>query len=179
MYHDWKSLYKTLLEHNVKDNGKNEKRETNWMKYCRGLYDGLKYLVYDNGEEIINELAATPVLTDSNLEIISLISNQIHGLGFALTCDWIKECGCLWVSKPDNHIKCVVQYIKKTETIKDKDVLIFIDSWAKELRHSGRFDNISAYKIDKIIWLLCTGNFYLDDNKIGHSAVFKTIDLLR
>ena len=50
-------------------------------------------------------------------------------------------------------------------------------SWAKAVRTTG--DNtVTAYKIDKMLWLLCTGEFYLDDRRTGREAIYRKIDSL-
>ena len=81
-YSDWESIYNAMLAGGITDNGSKEKKESNWEKYCRGLYDGLRFLAYGNGERIIKDLVAVSALTDQELKEIYTISNQIHGLGF-------------------------------------------------------------------------------------------------
>jgi len=125
-YSDWESIYNAMLAGGITDNGSKEKKESNWEKYCRGLYDGLRFLAYGNGERIIKDLVAVSALTDQELKEIYTISNQIHGLGFPLTCDWLKECGCTWLAKPDVHISRVVKYLKSDEKFKDKDILMMM-----------------------------------------------------
>jgi len=178
-YPDWRSIYDAMLAAGIKDNGNRENNETNWEKYCRGLYDALQFLTINNGEKKIKDLVAASKLTDMELKEISAISREIHGLGFVLTCDWLKECGCTWLAKPDVHIKGVVKYIQGNEKLKDEDVLKLMFTWAEAVKNSGADKYATAYKIDKIIWLLCTGEFYLDDRKIGRKVIYRIIDSLR
>lgn len=63
-------------------------------------------------------------------------------------------------SKPDVHIVEVLTSLQFSE--KD-DIQIFeeivrISSDCKEIDNT-----ITPYKVDKIIWLICSGKFYLDD----------------
>ena len=51
-------------------------------------------------------------------------------------------------------------------------------SWAETVKSSGEDIGATAYKIDKIIWLLCTGEFYLDDRRVGREAIYRRIDAL-
>lgn len=178
-YSDWESIYNSMLASSIKDNGSKEKKESNWEKYCHGLYDGLQFLTAGNGDRIIKDLVSVSELTDKELNDIYAISNQIHGLGFALTCDWLKECGCTWLAKPDVHINAVVKYLKADVKLKDEDVLKLMFSWAETLNSSGEDIGATAYKIDKIIWLLCTGEFYLDDRRTGREAILRRIDSLK
>ena len=177
VYPDWESIYNAMISAGITDNGIKEKKETNWEKYCRGLYDGLRFLTTDNGEKKINDLVAISELTGKELREISAISKGIHGLGFALTCDWLKECGCTWLAKPDVHINGVVKYMQHNEALKDEDVLRIMFSWAEAVRTAGD-KTVTAYKIDKILWLLCTGEFYLDDRRTGREAIYRQIDTL-
>jgi len=178
-YSDWESIYNAMLAGGITDNGIKDKKESNWEKYCRGLYDGLRFLTAGNGDRIIKDIVSVSALTDRELKDIYSISNQIHGLGFALTCDWLKECGCTWLAKPDVHINGVVKYLKADEKLKDEDVLKLMFSWAETVKLSGEDKDATAYKIDKIIWLLCTGEFYLDDRRVGREAIYRKIDALR
>lgn len=178
-YTDWESIYNAMLTGGITDNGIKDKKESNWEKYCRGLNDGLRFMTVGNGEKIIKDLVAVSELTEKELRDISIISNQIHGLGLPLTCDWLKECGCTWLAKPDVHINGVVKYLKADEKLKDEDVIKLMFSWAETVKLSGEDKDATAYKIDKIIWLLCTGEFYLDDRRVGREAIYRKIDALR
>ena len=108
---------------------------------------------------------------------IKKISGAIHGLGIALTCDWLKECGCTYLAKPDGHVKAVIKswYDKATE----EEILKIMYKWAKMVRESGLDNKATAYKLDKIIWLLCTGNFYHDKMKSGQDAICGRIKALK
>lgn len=178
-YPDWKSIYDAVRKEGVDKNGIGAKKETNWEKYCKGLFDGLQYLIRKNGEAEIKHLTTVNQITKNEIASIRAISKKIHGLGFALTCDWLKECGCTWLAKPDVHIKGVVMHLKNVEAIKDDDVLNEMFAWADKVKSSGIDANATAYKLDKIIWLLCTGKFYLDDRKTGREAIYKEIDSLK
>jgi len=164
-------IYKVFKKN---DNGTGNK-ESNWEKYCKGLFDGVVFLNDNDGINEINNLVNYSFNEPEDfLEALKKVKNiekKIHGLGFALTCDWLKECGCEWLAKPDVHIMEVVKYFKKKEKISNKEVLEFIFDWSKLV-------DSTSYKIDKIIWLLCTGNFYLTEAKFGRSAIYKEIDKL-
>ena len=174
-----KDIYKKFIKLGIKDNGTGNNKETNWKKYCKGLYDGMAFLYKENGLQILKNLTKAEDLIEDNLKHITSISEGIHGLGFALTCDWLKESGCIWLAKPDVHINEVVKKIISCDEIKDIDTLIFMDSWAKLLRTGKKHKDVTTYKLDKVIWLLCTGNFYLHETKIGRDMILQEIDTLR
>ncbi|MBR3094380.1 MAG: hypothetical protein IKH12_02170 [Clostridia bacterium] len=178
-YSDWQSIYQAVIDRGISDNGMKKKKETNWEKYCRGIYDGLQFLACENGGKIIRDLVAVTTLTEKELFKVIEISKRIHGLGFSLTCDWLKECGCTWLAKPDVHIYSVIQALNPKKKLKDRDVIELMYSWADAVKESGADNTVTAYKIDKIIWLLCTSEFYLDDGiKAGRDAIIRKIKTL-
>ena len=148
------------------------------------MYDGLVFLCNEGGQKKIKSLSDKDVPVGYSIEKaikeIEAISGRIHGLGFALTCDWLKECGCLWLAKPDVHIKRVVSRLKKLpdgKTVSDADTVAYMYEWAKAVIDEKIDNSVSAYKIDKIIWLLSTGNFYLNNIKFGRDIVYREIEL--
>lgn len=198
----WKNLYEAFLQAGIVDVGSGERQKridkskskegkdkkaaqkTNWEKYSRGLYEGAVFLA-DSGDKIIGELIENnneTIFNESWVDTIKKITD-IHGVGMALACDWLKECGCTWLVKPDVHIKKVycAMYGKRYSTtvdydkIKDKDIIKFFFDWKNELQNNG-YSDVTVYKIDKIIWLICTGEFYLDkNNSIGRDFLIKSI----
>ncbi len=161
------------------------KWKTNWEKYARGLYYGAKFLKYN--KKVVDKLIALNEEADIDFKEVNkqlkiIYANKetkIPGLGFALCCDWLKECGCTWLVKPDVHIKVVYQVLKSNgetelEKIKDIDVIEYYYNWAKELKVNGY--NVTPYQIDKMIWLICTGEFYLDkDESIDRDTIVSEI----
>ena len=171
----------------------NDKPTTNLRKYARGLYEAAQFLTddskYDGGLtnfELINQAVCqgcsdrrTPVMKNA-LEIFFAKKEGkrvIPGLGPALACDFLKECGCLWLSKPDRHL---LKVLAKNEVFKDcklpADIKGLTEAtalkfsklmcdFAKAVRDKKGDDSITPYRIDKMIWLLCAGNFYLEKDK--------------
>ena len=88
----------------------------------------------------------------------SLIANQIRGIGFALACNALKELGNLKYVKPDVHLMdiCEELHLAKRTPL---DVFDVITKIADE-------SNVEPYKVDKVLWLICSGNFYKDGIRI-------------
>lgn len=149
---------------------------TNWQKYANGLFDGLKFLYNEKGIELIDGLCKDPTSENelkSKLKTLGGIEKRIHGLGFALCCDWIKECGARWLAKPDVHIKVVASYAAQNEELlSDQKTIEFMYSWATEA-------GTTAYELDKVIWLICTGNFYLKRDMINRDSILKAVKELQ
>jgi hypothetical protein len=91
-----------------------------------------------------------------------LLSEMISGIGFALACDLIKELGFVRYAKPDVHLIEVFSKLGLSEANP-------IDNFLAITRVSdicSEFDaTITPYKVDKIVWLICSGRYYLDDTK--------------
>lgn len=162
-------------------------RKTNWQKYSKGLFCGANFLKSEIGKEILDRMISYNYSEDIDFKCVKTdlktISKEITGLGTALSCDWLKECGCIWLVKPDVHIKKIYHALMKAEgkkeidysKIKDIDVIEYYYKWAKELQNKG--EDVTAYQLDKMIWLICTGEFYLDKNEsIGRETIISEIE---
>ena len=177
-YNKWEEVYNDLTNHGKFDNG-THKKETNWQKYAKGIFTGAKFL-NNGGFKIVKDLIflsnTISTVDDEIIHKINDVAKNIHGLGFALTCDWLKECGCLWLVKPDVHIKEVYRHLAglpKDEIIPDN--LVIKDMFDYSLLIKSVDHTMTAYKLDKIIWLICTGNFYKYDIKIGRELIIKKV----
>ena len=88
-----------------------------------------------------------------------LISTKIRGIGFALACDTLKELGYLSYPKPDVHLIEVFSQIglSNEHPISVFETIVEMAYVCKDIDPES-----SPYKLDKIIWLICSGKFYLD-----------------
>lgn len=181
-YSNWKDLYNALTHNGDLDNGTQkdtDDKKTNWGKYAKGLYYGIDFLENNGGNEKIKKLCDSPVNNaelEKKIKEIKCIEKHIYGLGFALTCDWLKECGCTWLAKPDIHIKIVCSAIasgKENAEMTDIDIIKFVFNFSEEIQR--KYPDATAYKLDKIIWLICTGNFYLQKDKIGRDTILSKL----
>jgi len=145
-------------------------RRTNrsiWPLFCQSVIDAAHFLcsfkdVYDFykwTDFFAEDFRAKPALP-------LMISYEITGIGFPLACDFLKELGFAEYGKPDVHLKDIfkalnlIDQTEKSTTKLDYQTLKVIDRIAKE-------NNTSAYSVDKVFWLIGSGNFYLSDLKIG------------
>lgn len=191
-YSTWEDIYKAILDAGIKDEKPKEDKDTPWQKYSKGLFDGITlfYKKVDgrHGVDRIRSLVYVDVceLDDDEMgmiiDTIKAISKKIRGMGFALTCEWLKECGCTYIAKPEAFLKKTIEYIVDPEcerTVKDEEVLKEVFKWVKTTNAKRKKDKVTAYQIDRIIYLLCTGDFYLDSCKFGREIVNREIDSLR
>ena len=173
-YSKWEDVYDELKREGITDNGKGDKRKTNWQKFCEGIYEGAKWLIKE-GYPKVKELTAEKIDGNTSFDRIymdiNIIEKAIPNMGTALVCDWLKECGCTWLVKPDVHIRSVYAHFTDKEVSKclDKDIIREMYEWASDLQ---KYDSeMTAYKLDRIIWLICTGDFFLDNKKIGRQLL--------
>ncbi|HPY84110.1 MAG TPA: hypothetical protein PLS20_03600 [Ruminococcus flavefaciens] len=204
---DWKQLMNYFCEampyriskekHWIEDESKDTKPNTMWQQYVKGLYDGAEYLARCEQFKCTRTLDEFVKATPESVEDVKALLYQLRGLwsnisgmGIPFCYNWIKECGAVWLAKPDLHINRIVNSIiehnfgswdefiaqtpayAKYETVKRKPkvyyeerVALFIWEWAKIIKDSGVDAEITSYKLDRILYLYCTnGRFYLDTN---------------
>lgn len=131
--------------------------EKTWKQYIEGNLDFMFLYKSDNNYikkliRKINEYYKDYQL-DNIVKEVCLFSNKIKGLGLALACDTLKELGCTSLGKPDTHLINIFKTIRKNAKMEEKQCLIDILTMAKEV-------NKTPYYVDKVFWLLSTGNFY-------------------
>jgi hypothetical protein len=98
-----------------------------------------------------------------------LIDREVFGVGFALSCDFLKELGYQNFSKPDVHIKDLFTALGLSQTRHDFEVFRAV---ARVAMSAGE----SPYCVDKLFWLIGSGNFYKhpEIGKKGRIGSFKT-----
>ena len=89
-----------------------------------------------------------------------LLSREIEGFGFALSCDFLKEMGYVNFPKPDVHLRDIFLSLNLCQDKAD-DYQLF-----KAIIRLAGHANESAYNADKVFWLIGSGYFY-DDPHIG------------
>ena len=149
-------------EFKLQKTAKNIKYDS-WYKWSQSVIDSAKFLA---SFKDINDFKNFVDLFQYNIQTKTalplLISTKLFGFRFPLACDFLKEIGYTDYPKPDVHIKDIVKVLLKIELgteISDISAYeIIIDIATKS--------NVSPYKLDKILWLICSGKFYEHDIKI-------------
>ena len=78
-------------------------------------------------------------------------------MGFAVACNWLKELGYVNYPKPDVHMKDICYAFGLIDS-KKRD----IDCFEAMIRVANECE-VEPYKLDKVWWLICSGNFYRYD----------------
>jgi len=144
-----------------------EKR-TLWFRYCKTILSSAQFLSnFEDHNEFYKFIGQ--YYEDKKIRpfLPMLLSYEIDGIGFALACDFLKELGYVQYGKPDTHIKDIfidlglLNGASKQSSKADYLSLKIIDEIAE-------LNEVTPYAVDKILWLVCSGEYYLDGMKIGN-----------
>ena len=140
-------------------------------KFCRTALDAATFLRKFQGAESFYEWAdefdcdprARPALP-------LIIESHVNGYGFALACNFIKELGFENFAKPDVQLMDIFAGLGLSD---DKDPYKVFCDIVRVAKHAGR--TVTPFAVDKVFWLIGTGNFYKDDFKVkSHMRQFIT-----
>jgi len=93
-----------------------------------------------------------------------LLSREVEGLGFALSCDFLKDLGFTAYAKPDVHVNAIVKGLGLCSEKAD-DYLVF-----KAVLRIADNCEVTAYNVDKLLWLVGSGRFH-DHPQIGGGRI--------
>lgn len=186
------SEYKCSVNHECWTRAEDERetqrnKPTNLRKYACGLYKAAEFLSERDNVQLINnaikasyEGSWTQQKDNLIVSAIRPIQKCIPYIGEALAYDFLKECGCLLLAKPDTHLNKIIEKLPLSDgTYSDKKwktnstTRAVADFAASIQSNEGSYSDVTPYRVDKMIWLLCTGNFYL------HHVVIHNYDLIR
>lgn len=157
-----------------------EKNKDSIMKrYASTLLYCAKFLSkFSNRSEFLNDLKSNYPGKDSEKLIKYFMGNVKKGFSVALTCDFLKEFDIEFcdLPKPDVHIKdtlCTLfgeeENFYRTQA-REFDCIKDMQEITMRINDRGGGNNIvrrdiSVYQLDRMIWLVCTGNFFLDGSE--------------
>lgn len=140
-----------------------------WPQFCQSVIDSAHFLnAFKDTESFYNWADGFANDEKTKAALPLLISIEVSGIGFPLACDFLKEIGYINFGKPDVHLKEVFKALNlidpnEKSTIKqDYQTIKCIDKIAIE-------SNTTSFKVDKIFWLIGSGNFYLANINIGRN----------
>lgn len=163
---------RTLLLNKIKEelNPYGQIRTTNrslWPQFCQSVIDSAHFLksfetadkFYEWANFFANDSKAKPALP-------LMISIEITGIGFPLACDFLKELGFTGYGKPDVHLKGI---FKALNIIDPNEMSAIKQDYAtlKAIDRIAKANGVTAYSVDKVFWLIGSGNFYLTGKNIG------------
>lgn len=140
-------------------------KQNSWRKWSHSIIDSAKFMAnFKDADDFRGFVAQFDYNRPTRMALPLLISTKISGIGFALACDTLKELGYLSYPKPDVHLIEVFSQLGLSEEdpISVFEAIVEMADVCKEID-----PEVTPYKIDKIIWLICSGRFYLDDISVG------------
>lgn len=157
---DWKLLFREIRDNcTIPGRMLISKKNSYWVRYAKTILSAAKFFAqFKNISEFTD--FTKPFSSDNEYLRVSLplvLSAYIYGLGFPLACDFLKESGYPQYVKPDRHLKDIFNDIGLSESRDDYQMFSDIQVFCKRL-------NLVPYEVDKLFWLVGSGNFYFSGN---------------
>ncbi|HRR77848.1 MAG TPA: hypothetical protein P5191_13715 [Ruminococcus sp.] len=125
-----------------------------WERYAKGIITGASFMLTFKDYADFKSTFDSFDDNDMTREALALLlSTKIYNMGFALACDWLKELGYYQYAKPDTHTKDICAALNLAA---DNDDIGCFEAMVKIAKAA----EVDAYKVDKVWWLICSGNFY-------------------
>ena len=125
-----------------------------WRSRCKSIISSCKFLnEFKSVEDFKNFIESYDNDIDSRIKLIKYIQHNIHWFWFALSCDFIKEIWYTNFCKPDVHIKDILLWLGICNTKDDEIIFRCLCNLAEEWWYT-------PYKLDKILWIICSGKFF-------------------
>ena len=161
---DWEAVLDDIVE-NIKPRG--EVRRTSrsiWPHYCQTILSAAKFVEqFSSAYDFFGWIDFFDRDDRARASLPMLLSQEIQGFGFALSCDFLKEMGYVNFPKPDVHLRDIFTALSLCK-YKSDDYSLF-----KAVIRVARNAGVSAYSADKAFWLIGSGNFY-NDIHIGNKG---------
>ena len=133
-----------------------------WYQYSKSILSAAKFLsqfhVHADFEEFIEAFDINP---QTRAALPMVLSYEIHGLGYALSCDFLKEIGYSAYGKPDIWLRRIfvgVGLVPPTAS----DFMI-----AKEISLIADEVGRPAAEVDKVFWIIGSGKLNQSNGNIG------------
>jgi hypothetical protein len=162
---DWEVLLNDIVKE-VKPRGKvRQTPKSIWPSYCQTILSAAAFLEqFSTAKEFFKWADFFDGNDAARAGLPMLISCEIKGFGFTLSCDFLKELGYTNFPKPDVHLKDIFSELDLIQADKSPYHLF------KTIVRVARNADVSAYNADKVFWLIGSGNFY-DHKLIGNNGM--------
>ncbi len=125
-----------------------------WPHYCQTILSAANFIEqFASANDFFSWLDFFDKDDRARASLPMLLSREIEGFGFALSCDFLKEMGYVNFPKPDVHLRDIFSALNLCPPNAD-DYQLF----KSIIRLSGHA-HVSAYNADKVFWLLGSGYF--------------------
>lgn len=164
-YDDWENIFDAIIESGYKPPGRMVKsnNKSHWVIYCKAIASIVEFLAaYNSLDEFHDFVNGFLTNEQSKLALPLLLSEEIFGFGFALACDFLKENVSPEFIKPDTHINDIAQGLGITKSNNNYRIFKDVESYCSRI-------GVTPYAVDKVFWLVGSGNFYLSGIKVNTS----------
>jgi hypothetical protein len=135
-----------------------------WPRYCQTIISAARFIEqFSSAPDFFGWVDFFDKDDRARPSLPLLLSQEIEGFGFALSCDFLKEMGYVNFPKPDVHLRDIFTSLNLCSD-KSGDYQLF-KAVIRVANHAG----VSPYNADKVFWLIGSGYFYADP-KIGNKG---------
>lgn len=132
-----------------------ERKNNSWTKYSKAVLSACSFMRQFKDAKDFNTFVDLFSYNEATAVALPLLlEKEIYGLGFALGCDFLKEIGYSQYPKPDVHLIGIFHALGLCE----KNQL----SCYKAIIRMARAVNKTPFRVDKVFWLIGSGNFNSD-----------------
>lgn len=130
-------------------------RRSIWPQFCQSVVTGARFMSqFSDADAFYTWADRYDADAQTRADLPATISDQVSGVGFALACDFVKELGYANYGKPDVHIKKILAGLDLIP-VSASDYVAF-----SALSSFAEAAGLSAYHVDKLMWLVGSGKFY-------------------
>jgi len=161
---DWKRLFQRIKDGHSPPGPMDMSNEQGyWAVFCKGALSGAAFLARFGTFEAIDAFVMGFQHHDLAIPALPMVlEREIYGMGFPLACDFLKEAaGCYTnYGKPDVHVKDILCGLELVACRDNYEVF-------KILLRMARANNELPAIVDKVLYLIGSGNIGKPDIKIG------------
>lgn len=161
---DWEGILNDIVER-LEPRGEIRRTPRSiWPHYCQTILSAAKFVEqFSSAPDFFGWVDFFDRDDRARASLPMLLSREIEGFGFTLSCDFLKEMGYVNFPKPDVHLRDIFTALCLCPDRSD-DFQLF-KAVIRVAGHAG----VSAYNADKVFWLIGSGYFY-NDPHIGNQG---------
>ncbi|MFC1910934.1 hypothetical protein ACFLXC_06665 [Chloroflexota bacterium] len=158
----WKKLFR-FIETNYTPPGRMEIGipQNAWVIFCKATISASNFLAGFLDIHDFNKFVSQFYYNEiTRVALPMVLDREVFGLGFTLACDFLKENGYPKFVKPDIQIERICKSLSLSKPEAD-----YYEVFKDLIRFSESIEEI-PYVVDKLFWLVGSGNFYLNKLRI-------------
>jgi len=161
---DWENILDDIVKQLQPRGEIRRTQKSIWPHYCQTILSAANFVEqFASADDFFSWVDFFDKDDRARASLPMLLSREIEGFGFALSCDFLKELGYVNFPKPDVHLRDIFSSLNLCQAKAD-DYQLF-----KSIIRLAGNANVSAYNADKVFWLIGSGYFY-DDPRIGNNG---------